>query len=152
MNPAAVIQAREDAIRAWIRETELLLLNAIRRLAPRLTGKFAASMVPLVTFVGNEIVIEIRALDEHPKAVWVRDGTAPHDIFPVHAQGLPIGFGYSVFPAGTTGGDVIFSSVVHHPGTKPNLYADAALEEVSSAQIPRLAVMIEEAIAGAITR
>lgn len=45
-----------------------------------------------------------------PIALFVEEGTKPHEIRAVHAKAL-------AFPLGT-GGEIVFAKAVHHPGTK----------------------------------
>jgi hypothetical protein len=46
----------------------------------------------------------------HPAALFVTLGTRPHQIRPVRAKALRF----------TVGGRVVFATLVHHPGNKPN--------------------------------
>ena len=55
-----------------------------------------------------------------PYAVYVEYGTAPHDIRPVNAKVL-------AFPIG---GRMVFTSIVHHPGTKRNPFIEATAGDV----------------------
>lgn len=48
---------------------------------------------------------------DHPAASYVMNGTKPHDIYPRKNNGV-LRF--------TTGGRVVFTRHVSHPGTKPN--------------------------------
>jgi hypothetical protein len=53
----------------------------------------------------------------HPAALFVIDGTKPHQIRPVRARALRF----------TIGGQVVFARLVNHPGTKPNDFLRPAL-------------------------
>lgn len=88
--------------------------------APWKTGKLAQSIVKNV----GETEASIEALA--PYAVYVVKGTAPHEVRPVNASCL-------AFKA--MNGEMIFTRLVHHPGTKPNPFlqraADIAREKVN---------------------
>jgi len=83
--------------------------------APWKTGKLARSLVMEVDEKGEA---RIRALA--PYAKFVVEGTRPHKIFPVRANVL-------AFKA--AGGDLVFTRVVRHPGTKPNPFLTRALDK-----------------------
>lgn len=53
----------------------------------------------------------------HPKVRFVLDGTRPHLIRPRRAKALRF----------EVGGDVVFSKLVRHPGTRPNPFLQRAL-------------------------
>lgn len=78
------------------------------------TGKLAES---IVKDVGNgEASIQVLA----PYAVYVVKGTAPHEIRPVNASCL-------AFKAAS--GNMVFTRLVRHPGTKPNPFLQKAVDE-----------------------
>ena len=85
--------------------------------APRRTGKLAQSLVKEV----GDGEASIQALA--PYAVYVAKGTAPHEIRPVNASCL-------AFEA--PGGGMVFTGLVRHPGTKPNLFMERAAEDARS--------------------
>ncbi len=62
-----------------------------------------------------------------PYAVYVEYGTMPHEIRPVFASVL----------AFEVGGKMVFTPIVHHPGTRPNPFIEATAEDVK-AKIPEL--------------
>jgi HK97 gp10 family phage protein len=80
--------------------------------APWRTGKLAGSIVKDV----SEGEASISALASY--AVFVVNGTAPHEIRPVNASVL----------AFEAGGGVVFTRLVRHPGTKPNPFMQRAVE------------------------
>jgi len=82
--------------------------------APWKTGKLARSIVAEV----EDGEAKIKALAPH--AVYVIEGTAPHEIRPVNASCL-------AFKA--AGGDMVFTKLVRHPGTKPNPFLERAVEK-----------------------
>ena len=85
--------------------------------APWKTGKLARSIVKEIDEDGEAW---IRALAPH--AVYVIKGTAPHEIRPVNA---------SVLAFKAAGGDMVFTRLVRHPGTKPNPFMQRAEEKTS---------------------
>lgn len=62
-----------------------------------------------------------------PYAVYVEYGTAPHIIRPVFSKVL----------AFEVNGKMVFSSIVRHPGTKPNPFVRRTIEDVQE-KIPEL--------------
>jgi hypothetical protein len=83
--------------------------------APWKTGKLAKSLVKEVDEDGAAV---IRALAPYAKCVV--KGTAPHEIRPVNVSCL-------AFEA--AGGDMVFTRLVRHPGTKPNPFIERAVEK-----------------------
>jgi len=84
--------------------------------APWRTGRLAQS---IVKEIGNGEAT-IAALASHAR--FVMFGTAPPDISPMNARVL----------AFNVGGKLIFASLVHHPGTKPNPFMQNAVEDAGS--------------------
>lgn len=80
--------------------------------APWKTGKLAGSIVKDV----GEGEATIQALA--PYAVFVVKGTAPHEIRPMNASVL----------AFETGGGMVFTRLVRHPGTRPNPFMQRATD------------------------
>lgn len=64
----------------------------------------------IVVYVGSD----------HPIALMHHEGTRPHEIRPRKAQVL----------AFEMNGQIVFATVVHHPGTKPNRYLTDPLRQV----------------------
>lgn len=83
--------------------------------APWKTGKLARSIVKEIDEDGEA---SIKALAPH--AVYVIKGTTPHEIRPVNA---------SVLAFKAAGGDMIFTKLVRHPGTKPNQFLQRAVDK-----------------------
>lgn len=67
----------------------------------------------------SEATISVNA----PYAWYVVKGTAPHEIRPVNASCL-------AFEA--VGGGMVFTQLVHHPGTRPNPFMERAAEDTLS--------------------
>ena len=83
--------------------------------APWKTGKLARSIVKEINEDGEAW---IRALASY--AVHVEKGTAPHEIRPMNA---------SVLAFKAAGGDMVFTRLVRHPGTKPNPFMQRAVDK-----------------------
>ena len=82
--------------------------------APRKTGNLAGTIVKEV----GDGKASITALA--PYAVYVVKGTRPHIIRPVNG---------SVLAFEGAGGKMVFTRLVHHPGTKPNTFMQNAVED-----------------------
>jgi len=86
--------------------------------APVRSGRLLGSIRKIVS--ENEAIIGPTV----PYAVYVEYGTAPHEIRPVRAKVL----------AFEVAGKMVFTPIVHHPGTKPNPFvretAEAVLEKI----------------------
>ncbi|MCW4045240.1 MAG: hypothetical protein NWE94_06965 [Candidatus Bathyarchaeota archaeon] len=81
--------------------------------APRRTGKLASTITKEVG--EGEAAIEVLA----PYAMYVVKGTRPHIIRPINA---------SVLAFQSASGKMVFTRLVHHPGTKPNPWMQRAAE------------------------
>ena len=82
--------------------------------APWRTGKLARSIVKEVEDG------EARIVALAPYAKFVIEGTAPHEIRPVNA---------SVLAFKARSGDMVFTRLVRHPGTKPNPFMQRAVDK-----------------------
>lgn len=76
------------------------------------------TIVKRIVQEGNGIAVYVGS--SHPIALMHHEGTRPHEIRPNKAQVL----------AFEMDGQVIFATVVHHPGTAPNRYLSDSLEKV----------------------
>ncbi len=90
-----------------------------------LVNQYARSEVPVDTgrlkeshHVEKMSEAEYLVAARTPYAVYVHEGTNPHDIFPVNAQALRF----------EVDGQVIFAQHVRHPGTEANPWMDRASE------------------------
>ena len=83
--------------------------------APWKTGKLARSIVKEVDDDGEAKIMALA-----PYAVHVIKGTAPHEIRPVRA---------SVLAFKARSGDMVFTRLVRHPGTKPNPFLQRAVDK-----------------------
>jgi hypothetical protein len=84
--------------------------------APVKTGYLASTVYKQV--LNSEGVVGVAA--SYGKAVV--EGTAPHEIRPTNGNVL----------AFMIAGKMIFTPIVHHPGTKPNPFLQNAIEEAQS--------------------
>jgi hypothetical protein len=84
--------------------------------APVKTGYLASTIYKQIS--GSEGIVGVAA--SYAKAVI--EGTAPHEIRP--ANGGVLAF--------MIAGKMIFTPIVHHPGTKPNQFMQYALEQAQS--------------------
>lgn len=104
----------------WMDEVAPLVVDAIKKEAPVRRGPGGGRLRDSITYrkhvgltgVGLEFGSRV------PYASYVEDGTPAHLIYPRNANVLRfIG----------RGGDVVFSTVVAHPGTRPNPFARNAV-------------------------
>jgi len=112
----------EEVAKILDQETRNLLLERLAEVAyyeafcaaPWQTGKLARSIVTKI----EEGEAKLQTLV--PYAKFVVEGTRPHEIRPVSANVL-------VFKAKS--GDLVFTKLVRHPGTKPNPFMQRAVEK-----------------------
>jgi HK97 gp10 family phage protein len=103
-------------------ETKQLLIKRLAEVAyyeafynaPWKTGKLARSIV--IELEEGEAKLQALA----PYARFVVEGTRPHEIHPAGASVL-------VFKAAS--GDLVFTRLVRHPGTKPNPFLQRAVDK-----------------------
>jgi HK97 gp10 family phage protein len=113
----------EETARTLDEETRQKLVRRLAEIAyyeafygaPWKTGKLARSIV--IDF-DEEGEAKIQALA--PYAKFVVEGTRPHKIYPVSSSVL-------VFKAKS--GDLVFTKLVRHPGTKPNPFLQRAVDK-----------------------
>jgi HK97 gp10 family phage protein len=100
--------------------------------APWKTGKLARSIVKEIDEDGEA---SIKALA--PYAIYVVKGTSPHEIRPVNA---------SVLAFKAMSGDMVFTRLVRHPGTKPNPFLQRAVDKARENVEEIFAELFEELI------
>jgi HK97 gp10 family phage protein len=100
--------------------------------APWKTGKLARSIVKEIDEDGEA---SIKALA--PYAIYVVKGTSPHEIRPVNA---------SVLAFKAAGGDMVFTRLVRHPGTRPNPFMQRAVDKARENVEEIFAELFEELI------
>ena len=118
-------------IEVWIPPTAAELLSVSHVLAPKDTGRFAASLYSRTSHSIFDTEIEIHSDDTKPRAIWLRDGTSPHMIF---------GHPTLAFPQN---GVTIFRANVHHPGTHPDDWGNRVLDIVGPHRLAALAAAID---------
>lgn len=114
--PLALRLAGRAAAPLVVRKTAKVAGRARELAAPH--GTMAEKIRPVVTTKG--VPIGMVVLD-HPAGLFVLKGTQPHDIMPLKPNG--------VLRFTTSGGDVVFTRMVHHPGYKGDDFLLKALEE-----------------------
>jgi hypothetical protein len=134
----------EEVAKILDQETKQLLIERLAEVAyyeafytaPWKTGKLAPSIVTEI----KEGEAKLQALA--PYAKFVVEGTRPHEIHPASANVL-------VF--NTKSGDLVFTKLVRHPGTKPNPFlqraVDKAREQIDSIWAELFEDLVEEATA-----
>jgi HK97 gp10 family phage protein len=100
--------------------------------APWKTGKLARSIIKEIDEEGEA---SIKALA--PYAIHIIKGTAPHEIRSVNANVL-------AFKA--AGGDMVFTRLVRHPGTRPNPFMQRAVDKARENVEEIFAELFEELI------
>lgn len=97
---------------------------------PERTGHLKGSIKRRKRELKGEISVGI------PYAIYVEFGTVPHEIRPVRARALRFV---------TEAGEVVFTKLVRHPGTKPNPFIKRTMERTAK-QLEKEWVKIWEAI------
>lgn len=133
----------EEVAKTLDKETKQLIVKRLAEVAyyeafystPWKSGKLARSIV--IDFdEDGEAKIQVLV----PYAKFVVEGTRPHKIRPVNASVL-------VFKA--AGGDIVFTRLVRHPGTKPNPFlqraVDKAREQIDDIWAELFKDLVEEA-------
>ena len=112
----------EGPIRRLLGEAADFAEKTMKEKAPARTGRLRRSIRKRVGRFEAEIGPTV------PYAVYVEYGTRPHIIRPVRAHALRF----------EVNGEVVFTRLVRHPGTKPQRFVRETAEELQN-QIPRLA-------------
>jgi HK97 gp10 family phage protein len=106
----------------------LKLQAAIEARAPVKTGKLRRSIFSDVTDSESQALGRVYVSPDTAYAKFVEYGTKPHDIYPTKASVL----------AFMMGGKQVFAKVVHHPGTKAQMYLHGPFEEMKPEIIARI--------------
>lgn len=114
------------------------LRTQLREQTPKRTGRTSRQWYatpPVLTGTGISFSIKHpfdgSSPDKSPRVEWLSEGTAAHDIFPVRGKVLVFpgsGAGGVVAPT-RTGGALVFTPMVHHPGTKGTEFIDRVLSQ-----------------------
>jgi HK97 gp10 family phage protein len=89
--------------------------------APVRTGRLLGSIEKQVEGLSGSVGPTV------PYAVYVEYGTLPHEIHPMFANVLRF----------DVGGKIVFTTVVHHPGTRPQPFIEQTAEDMKE-KIPEL--------------
>jgi len=88
--------------------------------------------------MGSKLKIKVKFETDDPIWRYGDDGTKPHDIFPSRRKMLRF----------VTGGDVVFSRHVRHPGTRANNWSKMLQKQYQDEVPHRLNVEIASSIGG----
>jgi hypothetical protein len=130
----------EIALDAWADEVRPLIVAALKAAAPVAAngddqGRLRNSISSTAEIAGETVTLTFTA--DVPYAGYVVDGTAAHDIRPSTKKALF--WAGAAHPVG----------LVHHPGTRPNNFAERAIVPLLSAIQARLeAAVADELDAG----
>jgi|ERR1035437_1505342 hypothetical protein len=115
---------------------ETILLQLLKLDAPKATGAYAASIMAqkLVPKTGT---IAVRFMAKGPLSGFITSGTRPHDIEPALGSCL-------VFEV--SNGDIVFTTLVHHPGTRPNPFYEKSVSRFKPILMEGLKSSIHETI------
>ena len=94
------------------------------RLAPKRTSNMANHIVKRIVRDGGKSAVLV-GVENVPYAIWVHEGSRPHDIYP-RAGGVLV----FTLNKGPDAGKTIFTRHVSHPGTKPNRFLVRALKVI----------------------
>lgn len=125
----------EIALDAWADEVRPLIVAALKAWAPVAAngddrGRLRNSISSTAEIAGETVTLTFTA--DVPYAGYVVDGTAAHDIRPSTKKALF--WPGAAHPVG----------LVHHPGTRPNNFAERAIVPLLSAIQARLAAALED--------
>lgn len=115
---ARILRSPAGPVGRHLAERATVVQAAARRQAPRRTGCLQDSIVKRFEAAGDELAVRIVSdtapcSPEHKSySLYVHEGTAAHDIYPVNAGALHF----------VIGGVDVFASHVHHPGTQANRF------------------------------
>lgn len=111
-------------------------LQALRREAPKRTGRYAAGIIAKQRTSAATRSIRLEFYGPHPLSLWIIHGTRPHRIVPVRARALHF----------TVNGEEVFARWVSHPGTKPNPFHQRALRDLAGKLPPGFYGAVKETL------
>lgn len=121
LDRGAIRRAVRGASMSELRRVGPMVTNRMKILAPVDTGRLRNAIGPprytRTWTLRPQVVIDINV----DYAAYVNDGTAPHLIRP-RTQGGVLRF--------RIGNRIVYARVVHHPGTRPQPFADRAVQEI----------------------
>lgn len=111
---ARLLRLRNGLVERKLAERTARAAEIARREAPGHMGEFVSYKI-----VEGPKGLQGVIVCDHPAVRFVLDGTRPHIIRPRRAKALRF----------EVGGRVVFSKIVHHPGTRANNFLARALRE-----------------------
>lgn len=126
----------ELAARQWISQAEPLIAERLRQAAPVGQGPGAGRLRDSIRseHVVSAASVVLTFTANVPYAGFVVEGTAAHDIRPRNAQIL-----HWSGPGGS-----VFAHLVHHPGTRPDPFAERAVRPIEGDVLALLEAAVAE--------
>jgi HK97 gp10 family phage protein len=112
------------------------LLAEVTSRAPVKTGRLRRSIFEEVTINEAQALGRVYVSPDTAYAKFVEFGTQPHDIYPTKASVL----------AFMMGGKQVFAKMVHHPGTKAQMYLHGPFEELKPEIVARIEGAVREGL------
>jgi hypothetical protein len=125
-----------DSLAKIVTELTGKLLTAVQQRAPVKTGKLRRSIFEEVTVNNMQALGRVYVSPDTAYAKFVEYETKPHDIYPTKASVL----------AFIMGGKQVFAKMVHHPGTKAQMYLHGPFEEMKPEIVARIEGAMRDAI------
>lgn len=125
LNDQAIRAVAEEQGGGLVIKTTVKILNRAKILCPVDTGNLRASLQMRITKTGDIISGEVYTNVNY--ASYVHEGTRPHLIRPRRAGGV------LRFPVPPRSSHIVFTRLVHHPGTKARPFLRLAIEQVAPA-------------------
>lgn len=112
-----LLQGPTGGTARWVARTTAEVAAAAKGLAPVQTGRLRSSIYGTVKFgpLRGEVIASA------PYSAYVHEGTSPHEITPNTARVLR-------FPS--RAGNIVYTNLVNHPGTRPQPFLSDALLRV----------------------
>ena len=104
------VNSPQGEVGQWLRKRGYMMMMAAKAQVPTGTGKLRASIKMIHNRASYGQYIDIGSNLDY--ALYVHEGTRPHEIIPEKAKILRF----------SGGGRVIYTHKVEHPGTRPNKY------------------------------
>lgn len=122
-------KAAAEAVRVsepYIRKMGRAILGRSRALTPVRTGELRARQRVIFRITRTTVEAQIEARTSY--AMYVHEGTKPHDIRPKRVSTLRWVTAGSMYG----GGGIHFAKLVHHPGTRAQPFMRRALQEIAA--------------------
>lgn len=105
-----VVNNPQGDVGKWLRKRGHMMMMAAKAQVPTQTGKLRASISMIHDRGGRGQYVQIGSKLNY--ALYVHEGTRPHEIVPEQSKILRF----------SGGGRVVYTHKVEHPGTRPNKY------------------------------